>query len=81
MKATSTIQLINLFQQPPSKENAEKIVQIPSEDTDQVDDLKKSFLTKDDMIVILNKIENKGNWVVGVVAAMLSIAIALFKIL
>ena len=81
MKAAQTIQLVNLLQNPPSKENAEKIVQILSEDTEQVDEIKKVMLTKDDMITILSKIESKGNWVIGIVGVMISIAIALVKLL
>lgn len=87
MKAAATIQLVNLFQAERTKENAEKIVEILSEDSSEVSelqkdvkDIKNTMATKDDIITLLTKMESKANWTIGFIAAMLSITIAILKL-
>lgn len=80
MKATQ-IEVFNLLQKAFSKEEAEKIVTFISEqNVEGIDDLKKIFLTKDDKIDLLTRMDSHFKWLAGIVIAMFSLAIAILKI-
>jgi hypothetical protein len=64
-----------------SKEEAEKIVTfISKQNVEGIDDLKKIFLTKDDKIDLLTRMDSHFKWLAGIVIAMFSLAIAILKI-
>jgi len=77
MKASATFKLVNLLQPAIPREQAEEFVKTLAEES--IED-GKNYLTKDDMITIINKIDSKGNWVVGFIAVMLSLAVAIIKL-
>ncbi|MBA4140387.1 MAG: hypothetical protein H0X70_07750 [Segetibacter sp.] len=80
MKATQ-IEVFNLLQKAFSKEEAEKIVTFISEqNVEGIDDLKKIFLTKDNKIDLLTRMDSHFKWLAGIVIAMFSLAIAILKI-
>ncbi len=80
MKATQ-IEVFNLLQKAFSKEEAEKKVAFISEqNVEGIDDLKKIFLTKDDKIDLLTRMDSHFKWLAGIVIAMFSLAIAILKI-
>ncbi len=83
MKAHSTIKLLNLFQSlAPNvdKKAAEELVQVLAEETPNHDELKQIYLTKDDMITIVNKIDSAKNSIIGWVIAVGSLIIAIVKL-
>ncbi len=78
---TTQIGVFNLLQKACSKEEAEKIVTfISNQNVQGIDDLKKIFLTKDDKIDLLSRMDSHFKWLVGIVIAMFSLAIAILKI-
>ncbi len=80
MKATQ-IEVFNLLQKAFSKEEAEKIVTFISEqNVEGIDDLKKIFLTKDNKIDLLTRMDSHFKWLAGIVIAMFGLAIAILKI-
>lgn len=80
MKA-SQIEVFNLLQKAFSKEEDEKIETFISEqNVEGIDDLKKIFLTKDDKIDLLTRMDSHFKWLAGIVIAMFSLAIAILKI-
>lgn len=81
MKAAAQIELLNLFQKAFAKDEAENIIKILVDDTQTTDDLKQIFLTKDDKIEILNRIDSSFKWLAGIVIAMFSLTIAILKLL
>ncbi|MCW3105520.1 MAG: hypothetical protein JWQ09_26 [Segetibacter sp.] len=81
MKAASQIELLNIFQKAFPKDEAEKIIKILVDDTQPTEELKQIFLTKDDKIEILNRIDSSFKWLAGIVIAMFSLTIAILKLL
>lgn len=83
MKAEAQIELLNLFQEiTPSKEKAERLVKLlVDENQNQIEDLRQIFLTKDDKIEILTRLDNHFKWLVGIMITLFSLAIAIFKLL
>jgi hypothetical protein len=89
---TTQIEVFNVLQKAFSKEEAEKIVTFISEqNVEGMQDFKSSFLTKDDKIELLQKIDltkvdlltrmdSHFKWLAGIVIAMFSLAIAILKI-
>jgi len=78
---TTQIGVFNLLQKACSKEEAEKIVTfISNQNVEGIDDLKKIFLTKDDKIDLLTRMDSHFKWLAGIVIAMFSLAIAILKI-
>jgi uncharacterized membrane protein len=84
MKASSAIQLVNLWQAERTQENAEKFVTLLAEEADEITDIKKHYLTKEDfykeMATVQTKIDASAKWTVGFVAVMLSLAVAIIKL-
>lgn len=80
MKAANTIQSVNLLQAPPSRENAEEIVKILSDNTET----EEKYITKDEfykeMLSVRDKIDSSAKWTVGFIAALLSLAVAILKL-
>ncbi len=89
---TTQIEVFNVLQKAFSKEEAEKIVTFISEqNVEGMQDFKSSFLTKDDKIELLQKIDltkvdlltrmdSHFKWLAGIVIAMFGLAIAILKI-
>ena len=83
MKAQSTIELLNLFQSlapNADRKAAEELVQVLAEETPNHDELKQIYLTKDDMITIVSKIDSAKNSIIGWVIAVGSLIIAIVKL-
>ena len=61
------------------EENAEKMVKILADDTQQVETLKKIFLTKDDKIDLISRMDTHFKWLAGIMIASISLAVAIIK--
>ena len=60
-------------------ENAEKIVKILADDGQQVETLKKVFLTKDDKIDLITRMDTHFKWQAGIVITAIGLAVAILK--
>jgi hypothetical protein len=82
MRQTQQIELYNLFRESNiQQEKAEQIVKILADDSQTAEDLKKIFLTKDDKIDIITRIDSQAKWLAGFFLAIISIAVAVIKLL
>ena len=86
MRQAQQIRLFKLFRDSNiQEETAEEMVKILADDSQTIEDLKKIFLTKDDKVDLISRMDSHFKWLLGIIIGamftLFSIAIALFKLL
>jgi hypothetical protein len=80
MNNLQQVELYKLFLDSNMKhEQAEKIDKILADDTQQVETLKKVFLTKDDKVDLITRMDTYFKWLAGIVIAAIGLAVAILK--
>lgn len=85
MKPAYTFELANLFQSVLPKEKAERLAEILSDDNDQVEQLRKNFATKEDLISmelrLTQKMDSNFKALVAIMFTLVALAVTLSKLL